>query len=683
MLESTGAIFRRSDDWPGLGKMAAKTTVSGTTRQTPAAALTIGDAAAMLGPDGPVARALPGFTVRPRQQDMAERVMETLTEGGILISEAGTGTGKTLAYLAPVLMHGGKVVISTGTRTLQDQLFHRDIPLVRKALASPARVAMLKGRANYLCLHRFDEAERAAGSRDERLAEVRAWLPRTYSGELSELPSIPDDDPLRHQLSSTTDNCLGQQCPQWSDCHVVKARQRAQDADVLVINHHLLFSDILLRDEGYGELLPDSASFVIDEAHQLPELASDFFGVAVGGRQLSELARDIQRALRALGGDMPQVEQAARQLERTTDGFRRALGGEQRQIAWREIVRRRGIGAAVSELLHSLDQLDQQLEDAAARDKSLDNCRRRNQAVRARLRLFTGDYDATDDESTGERIHWVECTRRSFVLRMTPMDFADTFRAAMSRYDGAWIFTSATLAVGGDFTHFSARLGITDAATAQWDSPFDYAGNALLYLPEGLPEPAARGFTAAAVDAMGPVLEASGGRAFVLFTSHRALQEAAAIFARRSTAYQLLVQGTLPHSELLERFRAAGNAVLLGTASFWEGVDVRGPALSCVIIDKLPFAPPDDPVLQARSELIRARGGNPFRDYQLPNAIVALKQGVGRLIRAVDDRGVLMLCDPRLMTRPYGRSFLRDLPPMRRARGLADVAAFFTDIPLR
>ncbi len=662
--------------------MASKTTTaSGTTRQAADAALLAGDPAALLGPDGPIARALPGFCARPRQQAMAARVMETLESGGVLICEAGTGTGKTLAYLAPALAHGGKVVISTGTRTLQDQLFHRDLPLVRTALASPARVAMLKGRANYLCLHRFEEAERAAGSggmaADPRLAEVRAWLPRTRSGELSELASIPDDDPLRFQLTSTADNCLSQQCPAWSDCHVVKARERAREADVLVINHHLLFSDILLRDEGYGELLPDDAAFIVDEAHQLPELASSFFGVAVGGRQLSDLARDIQRAARALGGELPQLERSALALERLGADFRRALGGEQRQLAWRELAGRAGVADALSELLHALDELDPQLETAAARDKSLDHCRRRNQTLRARLRLFAGDDEGA--EPATDSIRWVECTRRSFVLRVTPMDFAATFRAAMARYDGAWIFTSATLAVGDDFSHFSSRLGVDDADTARWDSPFDFQSNALLYLPPGLPDPGARDHVAAAVAAMRPVLAASGGRAFVLFTSHRALQQAAALLAAEPIDHPLLVQGMLPPSELLARFRDCGNAVLLGTGSFWEGVDVRGPALSCVIIDKLPFAPPDDPVFQARAGLIRERGGNPFRDHQLPHAIVALKQGVGRLIRAVDDRGVLMLCDPRLTTRPYGQSFLRNLPPMRRAAGLADVEAFFRE----
>jgi ATP-dependent DNA helicase DinG len=540
---------------------------------------------------------------------------------------------------------------------------------------------MLKGRANYLCLHRFEEAERGAGTgvfrRDPRLAEVRAWLPRTRSGDLSELPSIPDDDSLRFLLSSTTDNCLGQQCPAYADCHVVKARQQAQEADVLVINHHLLFSDILLREEGYGELLPDDAAFIIDEAHQLPELASNFFGVAVGGRQLIELARDTDRALRALGGDLPQFEQAAHRIERLCESLRRTLGESQRQMAWRLVSGRAGVGDAMSELQQGLDQLDELLEAVAGRDKSLDHCRRRNQILRARLQLFAGDAAGENETETGMQIRWVDCTRRSFVLRVTPMDFAATFRAAMAHYDGAWIFTSATLAVGEDFSHFSKRLGIEDAATARWDSPFDYGSNALLYQPEGLPEPGAREYTTAVVDAIRPVLAASRGRAFVLFTSHRALQEAAALFTALPADYPVLVQGTLPHSELLARFRDAGNAVLLGAGSFWEGVDVRGPALSCVIIDKLPFAPPDDPVFQARAELIRQRGGNPFRDFQLPAAIVALKQGVGRLIRDADDRGVLMLCDPRLATRAYGRSFMRNLPPMRLAHSLADVEDFF------
>lgn len=657
--------------------MASKTTPDSTDLMQTSAQL--------LGPGGPIADHLTGFTPRSQQQAMAAAVARTLGDGNILVCEAGTGTGKTLAYLAPALLHGDKVVISTGTRTLQDQLFHRDIPLVRKALGGHQRVAMLKGRANYLCLQRFEEAERSAPvgppERIAQLIEVRAWAQRTRTGEVAEVTALREGDPLWPQLTSTTENCLGQSCPRYEDCHVVKARQRAQEADVLVINHHLLFSDILLRQEGFGELLPDSASFIIDEAHQLPEIASNFFGIAVSGRQLIDLGRDAVRALKSVGDDMPWVSQGARQLERQAETLRRCFGDASRQVAWSQVRNRTEVAAALVELQQALDTLDEMLEQIAARDKSLEHCWRRSQLLRARLRLFSAEPESIPDQGqTGDetgQVSWLDCSRRTFVLRQTPMDYAATFRTAMEQYQGAWVFTSATLAVGDDFSHFSMRLGIDDARTEHWDSPFDYPANALLYLPPDLPEPGARHYTAAAVEKMIPVLEASGGRAFVLFTSHRALQEAAAIFNDRDTGFPLLVQGTLPHSELLERFRAAGNAVLLGTGSFWEGVDVRGPMLSCVIIDKLPFAPPDDPVFQARAEQIRQHGGNPFRDYQLPNAIVALKQGVGRLIRDTDDRGVLVLCDPRLVQRSYGRIFLRNIPPMRRSSDLADVRAFF------
>lgn len=638
------------------------------------------DTAAMLGPDGPLARRLDEFTARPQQQAMAEAVARTLAAGDRLVCEAGTGTGKTYAYLVPAMLHGGKVVISTGTRTLQDQLFHRDIPRVRSALAGTQRVAMLKGRANYLCLQRFEETARAAAGhgvrQTERLARVREWLQRTRSGEISEVSFIPEGDPLWHQLTSTTDNCLGQQCPAYGDCHVVKARQRAQEADLLVINHHLLFSDILLRQEGFGELLPDNASFIIDEAHQMADTASNFFGIAVGGRQVTELARDTVHALQALGGDMPWVEQCARRVERLCDEFHRALGHQQRQAAWTEALRRSEVEAAMTALGSGIAELDDMLEQIADRDKALENCRRRSQTLRGRLGLFSGEA-ATAREPDREQVRWFDSSRRSFVLRVTPMDFSATFRDAMDHYAGAWIFTSATLAVGSDFTHFTRRLGLDGAETACWDSPFDFAANALLYLPSGLPDPGAREYTAMAVAAMRPVLAASRGRAFVLFTSHRALQEAAGLFAADPGDWVVLVQGSMPHSELLERFRQVDNAVLLGAGSFWEGVDVRGPALSCVIIDKLPFAPPDDPVFRARAELIRQQGGNPFRDHQLPHAVVALKQGAGRLIRDADDRGVLMLCDPRLLSRPYGKTFLRNLPPMRRTRSVDEVAGFF------
>ncbi|MGE0372493.1 MAG: ATP-dependent DNA helicase [Gammaproteobacteria bacterium] len=645
--------------------------------------------AELLGRDGPLARGIPNFAPRAQQQAMAVAVAGTLDAGGLLVAEAGTGTGKTFAYLAPVFQRAGKVIISTGTKALQDQLFQRDIPVVKRALASPLHVALLKGRSNYLCLHRMEQAgqsrEAAVPRTAARLQQVRAWAGRTRNGEISEVAEIPGNDPFWHQVTSSAENCLGQDCPAYADCHVVKARRAAQEADVVVINHHLLFSDILLRQEGFGELLPQAQAFIIDEAHQMPELASRFFGTALGGRQLGELARDSQRALYALSADMPQLEAGARALEQCVEAFRLALGEGQRQAAWPAASVPPSLDAALHRLQDGVLVLLEQLEAAAGRDKELENCWRRAQVLGSRLRLFAGGGDAAEaDAGQGESIAWFETGARSFTLHVTPMDFAATFRASIEQYRSAWVFTSATLAVGEDFSHFSARLGIDDAHTARWDSPFDYAANALLYLPRELPEPGTPRYTAAVVEAARPVLAASGGRAFILFTSHQALQEAARLFARmEGFDYPVFVQGTLPHNELLERFRRAGNGVLLGTGSFWEGVDVRGPALSCVIIDKLPFAPPDDPVFQARATLMKARGGNPFRDYQLPAAVIALKQGVGRLIRDVDDRGVLMLCDPRLLTKSYGRTFLHNLPPMRRTREQGDVERFYTEQPGR
>jgi ATP-dependent DNA helicase DinG len=589
-----------------------------------------------------------------------------------------------------VFQRADKVVISTGTKALQDQLFRRDIPLVRAALASPLHVALLKGRANYLCLHRLEQTEQsreiASSARAAvRLQQVLAWAGRTRNGEISELSDIPGNDPFWHQVTSSAENCLGQDCPAYADCHVVKARRAAQEADVVVINHHLLFSDILLRQEGFGELLPQAQAFILDEAHQLPELASRFFGTALGGRQLVELARDALRGLYALSADMPRLEADARALEQCVEAFRLALGDGQRQAVWPPAAVPAAHEAAMHRLQDGLLALLEQLEAAAGRDKELENCWRRAQIMSARLRQFAGGgLDGEDDEAgEGERITWFETGARSFTLHVTPMDFAATFRGSIDRYQSAWVFTSATLAVGEDFSHFSTRLGIEDARTARWDSPFDYGANALLYLPRELPEPGTPRYTAAVVEAARPVLAASGGRAFLLFTSHQALQEAARLFARmEGFDYPVFVQGTLPHNELLERFRRAGNGVLLGTGSFWEGVDVRGPALSCVIIDKLPFAPPDDPVFQARAALLKARGGNPFRDYQLPAAVIALKQGVGRLIRDVDDRGVLMLCDPRLLIKSYGKVFLNNLPPMRRVRAVEEVAHFFDEVTI-
>lgn len=629
-------------------------------------------AAAILGPEGPLARHVSGFAPRAPQQEMADAVARALDDDSALVVEAGTGTGKTFAYLVPALLSGKKVIISTGTKNLQDQLFHRDLPVVREALGVPLRAALLKGRANYLCLYRLElaELEGRARSRTEaaELLRVRDWAGRTRSGDIAEVVDIPEESLVWSAVTSTVENCLGQDCAHLSDCHVMKARRAAQEADVVVINHHLLFADMALKEEGYGELLPGANAFILDEAHQLPEVASDFFGLSVSSRQMLDLARDATTEQLRDAGDMEGIATAAAALEKAVLDLRLALGPELRRAAWHEVSGKPEVVAARQAVEEGLLCLEQALEPAAQRGKGLELCLRRSQELLERFARVS------QSPAEGE-IQWFETYTRSFALHLTPMDIAGTFRGHMARYRSAWIFTSATLAVGGSFRHFTDRLGLQEAATLRLDSPFDYARNALLYVPAGMPDPNAPEFTAAVVEAAIPVIEASRGRAFMLFTSHRALKEAAELLRGR-LPYELLIQGSAPRGELLERFRAQGNAVLLGAASFWEGVDVRGPALSCVIIDRLPFASPGDPVLQARIEALRARGGNPFMEYQLPNAVIVLKQGVGRLIRDVHDRGVMMLCDPRLFGKPYGRVFLQSLPLMRRVRKLEESTAF-------
>lgn len=628
----------------------------------------------LLSGEGPLARHVAGFAPRPQQQAMAEAVAQALEERALLITEAGTGTGKTYAYLVPALLAGKKVIISTGTRNLQDQLFHRDLPVVRAALGVPLGVALLKGRANYLCHYRL-EASLAEGrfrsrAQADELQRIHAWAGRTRSGDIAELSDISEDSPIWPHVTSTADNCLGQECPRLSQCHVMKARRAALEADMVVINHHLLFADMALREDGFGELLPGADAFILDEAHQLPEVAANFFGLSLSSRQLLELARDTALEQMREAADMAGLRETAQRLEHAVQECRLALGREARRAAWKEVAGDTAVVRAMNALDQTLEALQSALKPAAPRGKGLDNCWQRSRALLERLRLLM-------EPGADDAIHWFETYTQAFTLNLTPLDVAETFHSHLDAQPRAWIFTSATLAVGDSFEHFAAQLGLHDARTQRLDSPFDFARNALLYIPGAMPDPNEASYTAAVVDAALPVLKASRGRAFLLFTSHRALKQAARRLEGRLT-YPLLVQGSAPRNELLERFRAHGNAVLLGTSSFWEGVDVRGEALSCVIIDKLPFAAPGDPLLQARLDALARRGGNPFMDYQLPSAVLALKQGAGRLIRDVNDRGVLVLCDPRLFSKPYGRVFLDSLPPMPRTRRLEDVQAFFS-----
>jgi len=629
----------------------------------------------ILGPEGLLSSCVEGFSYRPQQEEMAQAVLDAMQHGEVLISEAGTGTGKTFAYLVPALISGQKVVISTGTKNLQDQLFHRDLPRIREALAVPADVALLKGRANYLCIHRMEmtllEGRLSGRETVDQLMQVKRWSGRTRSGDVAELSEIPEDARIWPLVTSTTENCLGQECESYSSCHLVEARRRAQEADLVVINHHLLCADFALKEEGFGELLPGADCFVVDEAHQLPEVAGSFFGSGVSGRQLLDLCRDIDTEYRREAGDIKTVTEASAALAKQVRDLRLLFGIDLRRGPWSEIAGDNRIQSALDRLQQQLQEMEELLKAVSGRGKGLESCLSRCQSI-ARTLADLGD----DESSNADYIRWFETYRQSFRLNRTPLDISGLFHSRMSQHPGSWIFTSATLAVGDSFEHFQRQLGLQEARTALWESPFDYAQQALWFVPRGMPQPRERGYNQAVLEVAVPVIEASRGRAFLLFTSHRALREAAEALEQRLD-YPLLVQGSMPKGELLARFRKLGNAVLLGTASFWEGVDVRGEALSCVIIDKLPFASPGDPVLQARIDALRKQGGNPFMEFQVPQAAIALKQGAGRLIRDERDRGVLVICDPRLLKRGYGHVFLESMPAMARTRELADVVGFF------
>jgi len=631
-----------------------------------------GEAAGALGPDGPFAREVESFAPRAVQQEMADAVERAIAEGGELVVEAGTGTGKTFAYLVPALLSGKRVIVSTGTKTLQDQLFHRDLPRVREVLGARLKTALLKGRANYLCWYRMDQTVKE-GTLPNRgdvalLSRVRAWAARTASGDIGEVEGVPEDATLWPRVTSTAENCLGAECPFFDDCFVVRARRAAQEADVVVVNHHLLFADLAIKREGFGEILPGAHAFVLDEAHQIPELAGQFFSQSVSGRQLTELEADALREAAAASGAKAALEELGRNVERGVKDLRLAIERLPRRGAWDKVREGEDVARWLGVLRAALSKLSEALGGMAERSEGLAACAERAIDLEVRLeRLCKAPEPGW--------VHWYEASERGFVLSATPLDVAGPLKDFREQSRAAWIFTSATLSVAGRFEHFTQQMGLEHPHTLSLPSPFDYERHALCYLPRGLPDPKASDYTDRVVAAVRPVLAASRGRAFLLFTSHRALKRAAELLV--DLPFPLFVQGTRPRATLLDEFRASGHGVLLGAASFWEGVDVRGDALSVVVIDKLPFAAPDDPVLEARLAAIREGGGNPFAEVQIPAAAIALKQGAGRLIRDVDDRGVLMLCDPRLLGSNYGRLFLACLPTMPITRELAEVEVFF------
>jgi ATP-dependent DNA helicase DinG len=601
---------------------------------------------------------------------MSDAVAAVLGGGGVLVAEAGTGVGKTFAYLVPALLSGLKIIVSTGTRHLQDQLFHRDLPRVKSCIGLRLNAALLKGRANYVCLHRLYKAEGEIRNREQlsQLQGIKAWSGVTRSGDIAELSDIPEDAPVWRRATSTAENCLGQECPEFSKCFLVKARRQAQQADVVVINHHLFFADMALKEEGFGEVLPAADAFILDEAHQLPETASRFFGQMLSHRQLGDLANDTVAAQLKEAADMSQLRALADTLEQQVREFNLVLAGAGERSAWYQLSRDSRVTDAFNELLRRIETLAEALQKVAERGDELRQCAGRAALFLSRMRLFR--------ETPEDLVLWVESSRTGFSLHATPQEISGLFQQYMQGFNAAWVFTSATLSVAGSFEHFVQQLGLDDPVIEAFDSPYDYRRQALLYLPSGMPEPNAPDFLDRFVDMVRPVLAASRGRAFILFTSYRSLQYVAESL-RGDFSHPLFVQGDAPRSQLLDRFRESQGGVLLGTSSFWEGVDIKGEALSCVIIEKLPFAAPNDPVLQARLELLRKLGSNPFMSYQVPQAAIALKQGVGRLLRDPLDRGVVVIADARLKTKPYGRVFLESLPPMPVTSDIADVRDFF------
>ncbi|MGY4024953.1 ATP-dependent DNA helicase [Aeromonas rivuli] len=625
---------------------------------------------------GPLARHIDGFLARAPQLEMAEAVANTIKDHDRLLVEAGTGTGKTYAYLVPALASGKRVVISTGSKNLQEQLFYRDLPTITGALDYHQPVALLKGRSNYLCVERMNrlmsESHLQKPEVMSDLVRVKSWSSTTNTGDVGDIPGLQENAEILPQITSTNDNCLGRDCPYYDDCHLVIARRRAMDAQVVVINHHLFFADMAVKDTGFGELVPEAQVYVFDEAHQLGEIATNYFGKSVSSRTIQDLAQDIQLAYRAEAHDMGQLGKAADRLSIASQDLRLAFGVDGGRGNSRDLLRQPQWGQALARLNDAIEFCYEVLKLALGRGEQLDHCFERLCELRTRL----GEVLAINQ--TGYS-YWYECTRLHFSLNLTPLSVAERFGAEVMRPEVAWIFTSATLTVDMGFDHFKAELGLAGSRELMLDSPFDYSEQARLCVPRQLPEPNAFGRGEMLALRLIPLINKTPGGCFFLCTSHQVMRQVAEVL-RREIGRTVLLQGEDNKQRLLSTFVENGRAVLVATSSFWEGIDVRGAALSCVIIDKLPFASPDDPLLKARVDDCKLKGGDPFADIQLPKAVIALKQGVGRLIRDRRDHGVLVICDPRMVNKPYGATFIKSLPAIPRTRDLDCLGEFFSGL---
>lgn len=630
---------------------------------------------------GALSKGIAGFRPRAEQIQMATAVAQAINAQTSLVVEAGTGTGKTFAYLAPALLANKKTIISTGSKNLQDQLFKRDLPAIKNALNYTGKIALLKGRANYLCLERLDQviAQGVLGDRSvlADLAKVRKWNAATKTGDLSECIELAEDSSILPQLTSTADSCLGSDCPNYADCYVAAARKKALNADLVVVNHHLFFADLAVKESGFGELIPQAEVIIFDEAHQLPDIASQYFGQSLTSRQLFEISKDMNIVYRTELKDMKQLGAAADQLTKAVQDFRLLLGEGNVRGNLRDLFKphrgeqseaEKGILLVQERLAFSVEVA----KLALGRSQTLDSIFERLENAKAQLARLM-------DTSVVGYCYWYECVGRQFGLHITPLTVSEKFAEEMQKREVSWIFTSATLEVGGSFQHFCQRLGIQQAKQQILASPFDYPNQAMLCVPRYLPSSNQQNTLKQLGAMLLPVINTNQGRCFVLCTSYLMMRGLAEYF-REQSELNVLLQGEMAKATLLDKFTKEPNSVLVATSSFWEGVDVRGEALSLVIIDKLPFTAPDEPLLKARIEDCRLQGGDPFNDIQIPEAVIALKQGVGRLIRDVSDRGVVIICDNRLVTRQYGATFLRSLPNAKRTRDLNKVVQFLREI---
>ena len=627
-------------------------------------------------PDGPLAGVLTDYQVRQQQLDLSVAIEQAIANKTTLIAEAGTGTGKTFAYLVPAIQSQQKVIISTGTKNLQEQLFNRDLPLVKALINKQKDTALLKGRSNYLCLHRLKLSELSVRGIDkETLSEftlVRNWSVGTKTGDMSDLKSLKEDAKVLPMVTSTIDNCLGKDCSYFDECFLVKARQKALQADVVIVNHHLFFADLALKEQGFGELIPAADSIIFDEAHLVPDIASEYFGENFSTRQLVDQLKDLVKIQKVSVKDANQLSEFAEKCQYSASDLRMQFTLESERGNWLEQMKRDIIAQHITQLLSNLHNLLEVGKLHDGRDKDLDSLLEKIDTSTKRLRLFT--LNDHKDVSL-----WFETSKYHLNLHLTPLSIAKQFSKVMDERQASWVFTSATLAINGEFSHFQKLMGLTDAHSVCFDSPFDYQKQAMLCVPRYLPEPSSKNIKQALVETAIILIKAAKGRSFILFTSHYMMREVSTL-VRDLIDNPIFVQGERSKGAILEDYLADSKSVLFATGAFWEGVDVKGDNLLCVMIDKLPFASPDDPLLKARLDDCQKQGGSPFFDIQIPQAVIALKQGAGRLIRDFEDRGVLVICDNRLVTKPYASTFLASLPNMRKTRDLQKVAEFLSSI---